>query len=590
MNWQKQMKTNLLPRLTTMALTTALLCASGYSQAQGTKQTSKKSGTTKIQAKPIAKKEANKSSLGKKSSKKKPDAKKQMASNKPTRPLTPEEQLQNLRLRYRDGSTTNQGMWIELNRISNLANLEKETKANLLLTQANILARDEYPILASIFASQAITLSSSPQNKEMERAWKILWDTSAQAPILNILEIVADSTSGKFGTTEPQHFGSNWHYVNGRVAAKSGDIKGAIDSFQKVDIKDRYLANAQFQTGLLALDNKNNELAITSFRKILHPSALNAQRFSDRTKMEISNNARLALARIHYEQREFDKSIQYYRSVDKNSDSYYDAIFEQSWAFFMAGYPNHALGAIHGAQSPFYKDVFNPELDILKSIIFYWICDYEASSDALAKFVENHRDAVASLGDFLNKSRLVPETAYTLFENLISNVSESSLGIPKHLIETATNRSSMLLIREQFAAFLTEKQRLEKRGVFGSQIGTETAATYMDRLISSIKKDLGSQLITEFRAMKESYDDLYTQSEFLYLELLMSQKDKILGKQLHASSKMTSAETDVSRVKGWAKDNRSWDQSEHNEYWWDEVGYYVYQAKPECNQLSTSAN
>jgi tetratricopeptide (TPR) repeat protein len=589
MNCQKNKSMNLMPKLTSMALTTALLCTNSISNAQVSK--SQTLSPTKVQTKSSSKKEsANKKSSSKKSANKKIDSKTSLVSKKPKNPLTPEEQLQNLRLSYRDGSTTNQGMWIELNRISNLANLEKEAKANLLLAQANILARDEYPILASIFASQAITLSSSPQDKELERAWKILWDTSAKAPILNILEIVADSTLGKLGSGEPQYFGSNWHYVNGRVSAKSGDMKGAIDSFQKVDIKDRYLANAQFQTGLLALDNKDSSLAMASFRKILNPSVLSAQTFAGRTKMEVANNARLALARIHYEQREFDKSIQYYRSVDKNSDSYYDALFEQSWALFMAGYPNHALGAIHGAQSPFFKDVFNPELDILKSIIFYWICDYDAASDSLAKFVENHRDAVASLGDFLNKKRLVPETAYTLFEDLISNVSESSLGIPKHLIETATNRSSMLLIREQFAAFLTEKQRLEKRGVFGSQVGTETAATYMERLITSIKKDLGSQLITEFRAMKESYDELFTQSEFLYLELLMSQKDKILGKQLHASSKMTSAETDVSRVKGWAKDNRSWDQSEHNEYWWDEVGYYVYQAKPECNQLSTSSN
>lgn len=489
-----------------------------------------------------------------------------------------------LRDRYRNGAINNRDMWVGLTKLNERPEIDKQTKAKVLLAQSNILARDSYPILASIYAAQALNVNGDQPDKEMERAWKILWDASAGSPIQNILEITESTV--KPPEAEPPLFGSNWHFIEGRVAQKAGDLNNAIKLFDQVGMSDKYFANAKFQSALLRLDAGDSEGAMADFRAIIHPTTRKSMRHAPGVGNELVNNARLALARVHYERREFDKALQYYRSIGKDSPAFYDSLTEQAWAFFLAGYPNHALGAIHGAQSPFFKDAFNPEMDILRSIIFYWICDYDASRATLAKFISNHKQPVASLAEFLDKRRLTPETAYQLFEDMVSGVSEASLGIPLNVLKTAASKDSMMQIRDQFAAFVEEQNRLKRKGVYGSKVGTENAQSYLERLITSIKRDLGVQFIAEFKAMKESYDDLYYQSEFLYVELLMSQKEKILGKELHASSKITAASSDSEKVKGWSSDNRTWDQSSRNEFWWDEVGYYVYQAKPECNTLN----
>ena len=73
-----------------------------------------------------------------------------------------------------------------------------------------------------------------------------------------------------------------------------------------------------------------------------------------------------------------------YRMVNRDGTNFYDSLFEQSWAFFMGGYPMHALGALYAAESPFYTEVFNPEAPMLRSMVHYWLCRYDDSRNALA--------------------------------------------------------------------------------------------------------------------------------------------------------------------------------------------------------------
>jgi hypothetical protein len=248
----------------------------------------------------------------------------------------------------------------------------------------------------------------------------------------------------------------------------------------------------------------------------------------------------------------------------------------------MAGYPNHALGAIHSIESPFFAQVFNPEGQILKSIVYYWMCRYEDSRTALADFMDKHSVAVESLGTFLDRQQLGEEAGYQLFENLISGVSGDALGIPREVLVTAAEKDTMMHVRDQFAAVIEERSRLEAKGIFGSKKGVTKPMEYMDRWVAALRGDIGKKFVAELRAMKSDYERLYDQAQFLYVELLMSEKEQILGKELHASNKISKVSM-KQNVSGWGRKTQSWAaDSEKNEFWWDEVGFYIYRVEPMC--------
>jgi hypothetical protein len=230
--------------------------------------------------------------------------------------------------------------------------------------------------------------------------------------------------------------------------------------------------------------------------------------------------------------------------------------------------------------SPYFKDRFNPETKVLESMIYYWMCRYEEARDALADFSEQHREAIESLGGFLDRQRLTAETAYQLFENLITGVSAQAIGIPLSVLHTAAQQDVMLLARDQYATLIEETANLDTYGIYASSADVEQYKNLLATRAAAIRTDIGARFLGELRAMKEHFDELYSQSQFLYLELLMSQKEQILGRELHADDKATRV-TDKDAFSGWSRKTQSW-QDTKNEYWWDEIGFQVIDVDPEC--------
>jgi hypothetical protein len=79
-------------------------------------------------------------------------------------------------------------------------------------------------------------------------------------------------------------------------------------------------------------------------------------------------------------------AVKYWNMVDQASEYWLDALFEESWAYFMAGDYPRALGNIHTLQSPYFPGSFYPEAEVLKAVIYFANCDYDKATIVVAKF------------------------------------------------------------------------------------------------------------------------------------------------------------------------------------------------------------
>ncbi len=96
-----------------------------------------------------------------------------------------------------------------------------------------------------------------------------------------------------------------------------------------------------------------------------------------------------------------------------------------------------------------------------------------------------------------------------------------------------------------------------------------------------LREDIGIRLKNELMAMKKDYERLYDQGQFLYVELLMSKKDQLLGKELHSEGKINKV-TQMDNIRGWGKKTQSWASDDKQEYWADELGFHIYRIEPMC--------
>jgi hypothetical protein len=461
---------------------------------------------------------------------------------------------------------------------SQISQLPRERKVDLWQLQADLLLQAGYPILAAKYATEALRITESPMSTSSSRAWEILAKVSKGKPIQDMVERLAADIRMK--GSRPPAFGNDWNYFTGNAQFRRGNIKQAIDHLSDVKMGERYFLPAKYQLAMIHLQNDRFERAETELKILLGEETLDSSPLREAIKRDIVSLARLALARLYYGQQQFGPSIVQFRKVDRDGPWFYDALSEQAWALFMAGYPNHALGALYGAESPFFAEVYNPEIPMLRSIIFYWMCRYDDSRNALADFSERYGKTVEGLASFLDRQRLTPESAYELFENLITGVSSESLRIPRETLMAAAERDSMLLARDQYASLVAEINRMEKRGVFGKQTNSKEPEDTLRAMQSEMRNNLGQAFIAELRDMKSHYEQLYDQAQFLYVELLMSEKEQLLGRTLHASNKIS--ETTNRKIRGWAGQSMSWAGDTKTEYWWDEIGFHIYHSKPEC--------
>lgn len=447
--------------------------------------------------------------------------------------------------------------------------------------QAELLLRDGFPVLAASYASNVLKKAAKPLSTSYVPSWAILEKVSRIKPIQFILEDLSLSLNlnGKI----PPKFGQSWNYFVGNALVTQGFDEKGLAFFKRVPLSSRYFMPAKYQIGMIDYSKGRFKSARGSLRAILHPSTDDTTPLGNEQKLEMRNYAHMALGRILYEQKKFINSARQFRLVNKESPLFYDALYEQSWALFMSGNPNHALGSLYGAGSTYFNDIYNPEAKVLEAVVYYWMCRYGDARNSLADFAQRYSESVESLSDYIDRRKFSPKSGYHLFENLVTGVSSEALGIPRDVLQNAANRDTMLLVREQLASVMMEAERLQNKGIFRSNSYTRYPLKKIDGLRKVLRDQLGTQFVMELKRERENYEKLYSQSQFLYLELLMSEKEQLLGRELHASSKV-SGKASYEEIMGWGRNTQGWKGDRLGEYWWDEIGFHIVQAKSKCVQ------
>lgn len=460
-----------------------------------------------------------------------------------------------------------------------LDSADNKEKALFRSQEADTLYKAGFPRLATailVEAQNSIDSKSFP--KWIDRNWQEAAKASKKTDLSLILtQIILKDAN-------PPGFGQDWDYFNGLRLEKTGSKEEAKKAFMNVDQNSWYYPKALFHRAILAVSEDNFEEAKKNLRtSLVRLDLRQGTSYPEKVKVKLRSELWLNLARIYYETSKFDLSIQAYRNVERATPFYSDALFEQSWALFMGGYPNHALGSLYSLTSPWYSSRYKPEADMLESIIYFWLCDYNASRVSLAKFISRHQSTIKGLDEFLTKKTTSAKDAWDIFENFTTGVSSASIGIDRNLLAEAIYQESLVPFREHLAGLYDEKKKIQVRGVNNSK-SIDQVVRVLERQIEISKLLLGEQLLRELKVLHQDFTRLRDHAELLYVELLTSEKDKLLGKELYKDSKITDASAKKPSVWNIGV-KQTWAASDKDEFWTDEIGFYVFKEKSMCSPV-----
>jgi tetratricopeptide (TPR) repeat protein len=228
---------------------------------------------------------------------------------------------------------------------------------------------------------------------------------------------------GKFKRSDIQRFDNDsqrsiYHqlsFMMGKHRYRERRFVDAIRLFKAVHESSPYYVKAQFTLGISNVQLRKSVPAVKAFRRILNALNDGVEGVEDEDRMK--DLANLSLARVYYSASvELDEgnrpsinavkltaAVNHWNRVDSASEYWLDALFEQSWAYYMAGRFPRALGNIHTLQSPYFPNAYYPEADVVRMVIYFTTCQYDDATSLVAKFQRRYEPIAKELQVLLER-------------------------------------------------------------------------------------------------------------------------------------------------------------------------------------------
>lgn len=317
-------------------------------------------------------------------------------------------------------------------------------------------------------------------------------------------------------------------YLAGRARYEDAELGAAVTLLARVAPSSPFHRPARFYEGLAEVRLHHAARAEAAFVAVIDASS-GDDRFRDM--------ATLALARLYYAAAEsrhdegdeaaareralLDRALAAWRRVPTSSEQFLDAFFEESWALYLAGDDERALGHVFGLLSPFFEEVEHPEAFVIRGTIHYEHCLFD---EAEADVREFHARYDAVLPAIARLSALDDEGVIALHES-----GDSALdGVTRGMVRSSIHDRDTLRRAEHARAIAAEAERLVASpfgdGPLGARLVPELSVEHgiaRARLADTVRERL--------RAVEDALIARMNEMDTIALETTTARRDVLTG-------------------------------------------------------------
>jgi tetratricopeptide (TPR) repeat protein len=371
-------------------------------------------------------------------------------------------------------------------------------------------------------------------------------------------------------------------YLLGRYRYRARSYDEAINLFKNVDKASPYYVQAQFFQGITHVQKRESVPAVKAFQNIID-TLPDAEGVDDKARMQ--DLAHLSMARTYYsasvrldeagipkiDPKKLSAAVKYWNRVDVASEYWLDALFEGSWAYFMAGDYPHALGNIHTLESPYFPNSFYPEAEILKAVIAFTICQYEDATTIVARMKERYEPIRKELDSILDKYK--DDESGQAFFTFLKEVREGKAKLSttvKPIVENALS-DRQLLRNIEYVKLLDQEAALfkSKNAAFqSSDLGADITDA-LDLARELAVRNAGTLARDRYTRYLDELNEHLRNAQKILIDIVNAERNKLDEKV--AKGQISKEDTDVYGVVTPDEEHVLWPFD--GEYWRDELGF-----------------
>jgi hypothetical protein len=385
------------------------------------------------------------------------------------------------------------------------------------------------------------------------------------------------------------------NYLLGRYKYRNRQFEEAIRLFNKVEDSSQYYIQAQFFAGTSYVQLKKSVPAVQAFQRIETAARSSVEGIEDEDR--IRDLAFLSMARTYYSAsiqldretnaptvnaQKLSAAVKNWNQIEPSSEYWLQALFEESWAYFMAGQYPKALGNIHTLQSPYFPGAFYPEGEILKAVIYFSNCNYEAATTVVARFNKHYVPIQEELQKVL--ARFKGEQQAEPFFKFLLSVRDGTADLPANIAgivkESMSDRQLLRgieyvrVLDEEMARFQQTAPSF-RSSPLGNQV-SEVLKIARDLAV----QDAGDLARSRYQRNLEELAEHLRNGEKILIDITAAQRNEL--DQAIAKEQVTQQESKIFGVVKPDEEHMLWPFD--GEYWRDELGFYRQVVESACGR------
>lgn len=374
------------------------------------------------------------------------------------------------------------------------------------------------------------------------------------------------------------------NYLLGRYKYRNRQYEEAIRLFQNVGKRSKYFIQGQFFMGISYVQLRRSVPAVKSFNRIVGAIDDGIEGVEDEQRMR--DLAFLSMARTYYtasirlddnntptvDATKLSAAVKYWNMVDVGSEYWLDGLFEQSWAYFMAGDYPRALGNIHTIQSPFFPNSFYPEADILKAVIYFANCQYKEATTVVARFKLKFEPIKDEMEKILNRYKGENQEA-KMFE-FLRNVREGKANLDERIRPVVEGSLSdrQLLRNLEYVRVLEDEEKVFNKAPAAfknSPLGGDVQDA-LDFAKDLAIRNAGELARARFQRTVDEINEHLRDAAKILIDVTAAERNKL--EQAVQSGQVSREESKIYGVVKPDEEHVLWPFN--GEYWRDELGFY----------------
>lgn len=358
------------------------------------------------------------------------------------------------------------------------------------------------------------------------------------------------------------HFGEYW--------MRRRKFHQAIAQFSRVKQNNAFFYKALYQLGLAHAELGRPRRSARIFR------TLESRRSGITDQVRVG--AIMGQARAYYQSKQWDKSIENYQKVPKDSVFWHDTLLEKSWALLRSGKFRSTLSNFHTLHSAYYENHYQPESLLLRAIVYLYICKYYEMEKVLELFHKIYRPVYNQLRSLVRS----PHGVKTYYRSL-QTPSKGLIQYPPVVTRRILREGDFLTHQHYIQQLQEERNRLYRLPLWWrrSSLGRYSISLVQKRL-DRAQRQAGKKVLRHLNSIRRELKSFLAQEQFIRYEMLRSRRI-FLKKKIARRDESTGASVeDFGRSFYIQNGYEYWPFQ--GEYWLDELGNYHYVGMESCNK------